>query len=141
MLKALYARGTALDLLVGASVGALDATFIASRPQASATAAALADVWLGLERSEVFPLNPVTGLVGFFGRRNYLVPDGHLRRLVREHLELERLEDADLPLHVIATDLTTGREVRLSRGDALEAVMASTAIPGSSRQWSGVIAS
>jgi len=130
MLKALYERRIVPDLIVGASVGALNGAFIASRPATAATADALADVWLGLERSEVFPLNPVTGFVGFFGRRNYLVPDTHLRRLVRRQLELERLEDARVPLHLIATDLTSGREVRLSEGDALQAVMASAAIPG-----------
>jgi NTE family protein len=130
MVKALYERGVAPDLIVGASVGALNGAFIASRPATAATADELADVWLGLERSEVFPLNPVMGFVGFFGRRNYLVPDGPLRRVVRRNLSLERLEDARVPLHVIATDVMTGTEVRLSHGDALEAVMASAAIPG-----------
>jgi len=130
MLKALYEREIAPDLIVGTSVGAINAAFVASRQQTSATADALADVWLALRRSEVFPLNPVTGFVGFFGGRNHLIPDRHLRRLVAKHLEIERLEDARVPLHVIATDVLSGEEVRLSRGDALEAVMASTAIPG-----------
>jgi len=130
MLKALYEREIAPDLIVGTSVGAINAAFVASRQQTSATADALADVWLALRRSEVFPLNPVTGFVGFFGGRNHLIPDRHLRRLVAKHLEIERLEDARVPLHVIATDVLSGEEVRLSRGDALEAVMASAAIPG-----------
>jgi NTE family protein len=130
MLRALYERGVAPDLIVGTSVGALNGAFIASRPATPATAEALAEVWLGLALREVFPLNPITGFIGFFGRRNHLVPVGHLRRLVRGQLGFERLEDADVPLHVIATDVATGREVRLSRGDALDAVMASAAIPG-----------
>lgn len=45
-------------------------------------------------------------------------------------LEFESLEDAPTPLHVIATDLLSGHELRLSDGDALEARMASAAIPG-----------
>lgn len=45
-------------------------------------------------------------------------------------LEFESLEDAPTPLHVIATDLLSGHELRLSEGDALEALMASAAIPG-----------
>lgn len=44
-------------------------------------------------------------------------------------LEFESLEDAPTPLHVIATDLLSGHELRLSEGDALEALMASAAIP------------
>jgi NTE family protein len=51
-------------------------------------------------------------------------------RLVAENLELGLLEDSPIPLHVITTDLLNGRELRLSSGDALEAVIASTAIPG-----------
>jgi len=34
------------------------------------------------------------------------------------------------PCHVVATDLVSGMEVDLSRGDAIEAVLASAAIPG-----------
>jgi Patatin-like phospholipase len=50
MLRGLYERGVAPDLLVGTSAGALNAAFIASRPQTVATAEALAHVWRGAER-------------------------------------------------------------------------------------------
>jgi NTE family protein len=130
MLRALYERGVRPDFIVGTSAGALNGAFVASRPQVPDTAEALGDIWRGLRRSEVFPLNPVTGFVGFFGRRNHLVPDSGLRRILERHLELERLEDAAVPLHVIAVDLYSGREVRLSDGPALDAVAASAAIPG-----------
>ncbi len=45
MLRALYERGIAPDLLVGASAGALNAAFVASRPQTVATADELATIW------------------------------------------------------------------------------------------------
>jgi NTE family protein len=45
-------------------------------------------------------------------------------------MRLERLEEAAVPLHVIATDVLRGEEVRLSEGPLLDAVMASAAIPG-----------
>src|SRR3954462_3099897 len=35
-----------------------------------------------------------------------------------------------IPLHVIGTDVLTGEEVRLSEGPAVDAVLASAAIPG-----------
>ena len=38
-LRALYERGIVPDLLVGTSAGALNAAFVASRPQTAATAA------------------------------------------------------------------------------------------------------
>jgi NTE family protein len=130
MLRALYERGVAPDLIVGTSVGALNGAFIASRPATPATPQQLADVWRSVSRWNVFPLNPLTGFFGFFGARDHLISDHGLRSLVSDYLQVELLEESPIPLHVIATDLLSGRELRLSRGDALEAVIASAAIPG-----------
>jgi NTE family protein len=130
MLEALYERGIRPDVIVGTSVGAVNGAYIASRPATVETARELGDVWRGVRRHEVFPFNPATALIGLAGRRNYLVPNGQLRRLVRKQLEFERLEDAPVPLHVVTVDLFSGRERRLSHGPALEAVLASAAIPG-----------
>jgi NTE family protein len=130
MLRALYERGIAPDLLVGTSAGALNAAFVASRPQTVATADALARVWRGLRRDDIFPINPRTLIGGLANQRSHLVPDSGLRRLAARHLQIERLEDAGVPLHLVAFDLLTGHEVCLSDGPALEAVLAATAIPG-----------
>ena len=130
MLEALYERSIEPDLIVGTSAGALNGAFIANRPQTVETARELGAVWTALTRGHVFPLNPVTGALGFLGARNHLVPDSGLRRLVRTHMCVERLEHTSVPLHVIATDVLRGEEVRLSEGPLLDAVMASAAIPG-----------
>ena len=50
-LRGLYEHGVTPDLLVGTSVGALNAAYVASRPQTPATADALGRVWLGLRRA------------------------------------------------------------------------------------------
>lgn len=44
-----------------------------------------------------------------------------------------------MPFHVLATDLLSGKEVRLSDGDAKDAILASSAIPGvfSPVDWRG----
>jgi NTE family protein len=130
MLRALYERGITPDFIIGTSAGALNGAFIASRPQTVNTADDLAGVWRGVRRSEIFPANPMTGLIGFLGRRNYLVADSGLRALLEREIGFERLEDATVPLHVIAVDLYSAKEVRLSSGPAADAVMASAAIPG-----------
>jgi NTE family protein len=57
MLRAIYERGIAADLLVGTSAGALNAAFVASRPQTVATAKELAGVWRGLQREDIFPVS------------------------------------------------------------------------------------
>jgi NTE family protein len=139
MLRALYEREIVPDFIVGTSAGALNAAFVASRPQTVATADALADVWRGLRRGEVFPLNPLTGLLGFLGARDHLVPASGLRRLISRYLEVERLEQMSVPLHVVAVDVISGEEQRLSEGPALDAVLASAAIPAvfSPVKWDG----
>jgi NTE family protein len=129
MLRALYERDITPDVIVGTSAGALNGAFIASRPQSPATADALGAVWRDLRRGQVFPLNPLTGLLGFLGARDHLVPESGIRRLIARHIQSDELEDMAIPLHVIAVDVITGEELRLSRGPLLDAVLASAAIP------------
>jgi len=130
MLQALYERGVVPDLLVATSVGALNAAFIASRPQTVTTARELGRVWRNLQREDIFPVSMSALLGGFCGCRNHLVPDRGLRRLVRRHLEFEDLADAAVPLHLVAFDLAAGRELLLSEGPAVEAVVAAASMPG-----------
>jgi NTE family protein len=130
MLRALYERDIRPDLIVGTSAGALNGAFIASRPQTVETADELADVWRSLRRKQVFPLNPLTGLLGFLGARDHLVPASGLQRLIERHTQVELLEELPIPLHVVAVDVITGEELRVSSGPVLEAVLGSAAIPG-----------
>jgi NTE family protein len=130
MLEALYERGVRPDLIVATSAGALNGAFVASRLQTVDTARELGEIWTGLSRGKVFPVNPLTGALGFLGARGHLVPDSALRNLIRRHIVAERVEDTAIDLHLVATDVRSGAEVRLSRGSLIDAVMASAAIPG-----------
>ena len=130
MVHALYELGITPDLLIGTSVGALNAAFLASRPPTVATAEELAAIWRGLRRGDIFPLRPGTLIGGLAGRRDHLIADRALRRLAARHLQFERLEQAAIPLYLVAFDLLTGTEARLSNGPLADAVLASAAIPG-----------
>ena len=130
MLRALYERGIVPDLLVGTSVGALNAAFVASRPQIPDTADELACArGARLQRGDVFPASASALICGATGRRNHLFPDRGLRHLLRRHLEVKRLEEARIPLHVCTFDVLSGEEVRLSDGPVIEAVLASVGDP------------
>jgi len=130
MVHALYELGIAPDLLIGTSVGALNAAFLASRPATVATAEELAAIWRGLRRSDIFPVHPGALISGLAGRRDHLMTDRALRRLATRHLQFERVEQAAIPLHLVAFDLLTGAEARLSDGPLADAVLAAAAIPG-----------
>jgi NTE family protein len=64
------------------------------------------------------------------GRQPHLVHNDALRRLLQRSLGYHAIEDTLLPLHVVASERVTGVEVVLSRGPVVEAVLASSAIPG-----------
>ena len=83
MLRAVYESGIAADVLVGTSAGALNAAFVASRPQSVATANELARVWRGLQRDDIFPVSMRTLVSGLCRRCDHLVSDRGLRRLGR----------------------------------------------------------
>lgn len=126
MLLALEEAGIRPDFIVGTSVGAVNGAWIASGKDA----AHLGDIWRTLRRSDVYPVSLIGGFLGFIGARNHLVSNASLRKLLQSHLTFERMEDAAIPFHVVATDVLTGHDVRLSSGPVVDAVLASAAIPG-----------
>src|SRR5574341_413940 len=127
MLRALIAHGVRPDMVVGASVGALNGAYFAGRPS-DAGVAELERLWRGLRREDVFPVT-LRSLFGLLFQRDHVADPRGLRRLLDAHLPYARLEQATIPLHVIATDLFEGSAVRLSHGALGDALMASAAIP------------
>ncbi len=128
MLLALAEAGITPDFIVGTSVGAVNGGWVASRLDVAGISG-LADVWRSLSRRDVFPTRPIIGLLGFLGTLPSLVPASGLRRLLNRHLQFARLEDAPIPLHVVATDVLSGHDVLLSSGNAVDAIAASAAVP------------
>jgi len=127
MLPALLSHGVRPDFVVGASVGAINASYFAAAPDLDGVAA-LARIWSGLRRADVFPLT-LTSAFGLLRHPGNLVDPSGLRRLIETNLPYRRIEDAPIPLHIMATN-QQGQPVRISSGPAVEAILASTAIPG-----------
>jgi NTE family protein len=129
MLQALVESGARPDLVVGASAGAINAAYYAGRPDPEGVSR-LAGIWRRLRASDVFPLSPLRGLLGFAGMRGSLVDPAPLRALLERLLPYQRLEQAHLPCRIVASDVLDGTEVVLSSGAVTEALLASAAIPG-----------
>ena len=128
MLQSLAAHGISADMVVGSSVGALNGAFYAGDPT-PAGVERLAKVWRGLTRNDVFPITWKT-MLGFLWRRDFLIPHDGVRKLVDDHIPFRNLEEATLPVHIVATDIITGDAVVMSDGPTAEAILASTSIPG-----------
>jgi len=128
MMHSLAKHGIAPDMVVGSSVGALNGAYYAANPTLKGVLQ-LERIWRGLKRQDVFPVTWRT-LLGFLWRRDFLVPQDGIRKLLDDHLPYRNLEEAKLPVHIVATDIVTGDSVVMSEGSAAEAIVASTAIPG-----------
>ena len=128
MMHSLAARGISADMVVGSSVGALNGAYYAGDPTLKGVLQ-LETIWRGLTRHDVFPVTWRT-LLGFLRRRDFLISHDGIQKLIDDHLPYRNLQDAELPVHIVATDIVTGDSVVLSEGSAAQAIIASTAIPG-----------
>jgi NTE family protein len=128
MLQALFDAGIRPDMLVGTSVGAVNAAWVGAWPDPEGIQK-LAEIWRGLRRDDVFPLG-WTAAMGLLGRGKHLISNHGLRTIIETHMPYERIEDAVVPVHLVATELKSGKAVVLSNGEVVPALLASCAIPG-----------
>jgi NTE family protein len=127
MLKALVESGIRTDLIVGCSVGALNSAYFASAPDRDGVAR-LEAIWRSLRRKDVFPTS-LSMLWQAFRHREAHVSTHGLRKLIDTHLPYSQIEDAAVPLHILAADFMTGEPVVLSHGPVTDAILASSAVP------------
>ena len=59
-----------------------------------------------------------------------LVEGTEILNVIRKHLKDATIEELSVPLALVATDMTSGREVWMTRGNLADAVRASVALPG-----------
>ncbi len=121
--RALGELGVPIDRVVGTSIGAVNAAFIASGMPAEQ----LVDLWKEVKFGDLFSFNwrllcnPRAGASLYDNRK--------LRGFLMRHLPA-RFESLLLPLTIIGTDVLRGEPRLLERGNLIDAVLASIAIPG-----------
>jgi NTE family protein len=129
MMRALLEHGITPDLIVGTSIGAINGVAFAGTPTLEGVYLA-ADVWRRIATEHVFPRRRFHGWWRFLERRSAVFSNEGLRSIVARSLRFERIEDAAVPLVLIATRIDDGAEEWFTSGPALEAVLASSALPG-----------
>jgi len=127
--EALLAAGIVPDLLIGTSVGALNAAWLAGDPS-PAGATRLRGIWQSIKRADVLPIRAGTLLSGALRMRNHVVDNDRLSSWLRRTIRFDLIEDAPVPLTITASDLVAAEAVYLDRGDVVTALLASAAVPG-----------
>jgi NTE family protein len=128
MLKALLEADIKPDVVVGTSIGAVNAAFIAADPTPDHVEK-LCDLWRAVTSRDVFTWNPIRMAHAALRRGSLFPPEGW-RRFLTERIPFERIEDAAVPLRIMVTDFEDGSPVILDSGSVIDAVMASTCLPG-----------
>ena len=128
MLIELIAAGVVPDFVVGVSAGALNGAFLAYDPSPRMTEH-MGELWRRVTTREVMGSSWISAL-RIFSRRGHLADPRGLAKILRRNLPYQRFDQTRIPLHVVAAEEVTGTEVVLDTGPILEAIMASTAVPG-----------
>jgi NTE family protein len=128
MLDELVRREIRADRVFGASVGAINGASYAGNPTAEGIEH-MANIWRGVKGTDIFPRGTFDGPWAFLQRRASVHANTGLRAIIESGIDYENLEDATIPLEVVATSLTDGRERWMAHGPAVEAILASSAIP------------
>ncbi|MCM3665750.1 patatin-like phospholipase family protein [Mesobacillus subterraneus] len=117
VIKVLRDEGIPIDLIAGSSMGALVASFYGA----------------GLDVDRLYKLSRV------FKRKYYLdftvpkmgfISGKRVKELIRIFTHGKKIEELDIPIGIVATDLMSGEKVVFKNGPVAEAVRASIAIPG-----------
>jgi NTE family protein len=128
MLAELVERGIRADRVYGTSVGAINGAAYASNPTPEGIER-MADIWRRLKGDDIFPRSALDGPWLFLQKRPAVHANTGLRTIIEAGVDFERIEDAAIPFELVTTSLTDGRERWITHGNAVEAILASSAIP------------
>ena len=119
VIRALEQEGIVPSVVAGTSIGALvGAAYVGNE------LTTLEDWVRGLTRRDVMRYLDFTLAGGGF------IEGERLMKFFRKHIDPGLIEELERPFACVATELESGREVWLQRGDVLDAVRASYALPG-----------
>lgn len=129
MLKALFEHNITPDLLIGTSVGALNAAAVSTRPTLNGVLE-LEELWRSLRSSDIFPGGNISRAWNIVKRGSYLVEHTGLAKVIERATPIRSVEDLQLPTRIVSCDLKTGEEIVFCRGPLKEILLSSAALPG-----------
>jgi NTE family protein len=129
MLRALLEADIVPDVLVGCSVGALNAVYVAADPTPARTED-LTRLWLTLQRKDVFGSRKHKTLLNALARRDHVYDNTAFLAVIKRMCPVIDLADLRVETHVVTTDLDAARPHWWTYGPARPILQATTALPG-----------
>lgn len=119
-LQALEESGIKADFVTGCSMGSI----VGACYCAGVSPAQMKEAALSLKLSRIASLNiaPITS--------NGLLKMNKARKLLEDMIGNKTFQDLDIPFACVATDLAEGSVAELSEGNVIDAIIASSSIPG-----------
>lgn len=136
-LQVLLEAGIRPDMVVGTSVGAVNACFVAHDPTPRGTYH-LAETWLDVSKDDVYPGTHLTAFWNMVRGKESLFSNRNWHRLLQENMPVEHFRDLTVPAYTVAADLETGRQYVFGDNKedwVLDGIMASTALPPLHPPW------
>ncbi|GAA5030620.1 patatin-like phospholipase family protein [Microbacterium fluvii] len=130
MLQALLERGIRPDLVVGASIGAINGAVLAADPEGDVVGR-LTDAWTSPEAAAVYG-NGFFAQLGRLARtRTHLNSPEPLEHLLRQSLGHDRtFEQLKVPFLAVAASIERAAEHVFDSGPLIPAILASASVPG-----------
>jgi NTE family protein len=129
MLRAVAEHGIRPDLVLGCSVGALNGAFFAADPTVAGVDR-LKQIWISLERHQVFGESVFGRLTTLIRHGTYLHANAPLRLLIERGLPGLRIEELPVRFECVAASVERAAAHWFDRGPLVDAVLASCAVPG-----------
>lgn len=122
-------HGLRPDVLIGVSAGAWNGAYLAANPTPE-RARILCDLWAKTKTTDLLgggwwqaAVSAVSGRPALYGSEGPV-------RMAHRYLPAQTFEELQVPLYIVAANLTTGQPTIFSSGRLLPAVLASSAVPG-----------
>lgn len=120
VIKVLEKYGIPIDFIAGTSMGALVGGWYATRKKIKI----LETLFLEIDDNETYSMNQVIK-----ERKGVLFSDKAVIKRIESAFQDLTFDDCQIPLAVVATDVTTGEKVILNNGKLIDAVKASISMP------------
>lgn len=129
MLRALLERNIVPDLVVGTSIGAINGAMVAAEPSLD-TVARLTDLWGSISDRDILGGSLFSSVRTLARSGTHAYSNRSLRVLLRDSLPVATIEELVVPFTCVAASIERSQAVYFESGPLLEAVLASSAVPG-----------